>query len=169
LSQLHLSPQEFPQIGLLPLGTANELCRVTGWRIPIDPDNFDFQSILRTIFTSESFLVDKWLVSVTNPSDHSKNKLLRMLCFASIGQDAKITHHFQEQRDRDPKSTGTVIKNKYWYAHYGMKAALSPSNPTFKVLNLQADDKPIPIPEDFQTLQILNISTMADGINFWYE
>jgi hypothetical protein len=167
LSQLELSSKDFPKIGLLPLGTANELCRVTGWRIPIDPGNFDFQSIIRTIFTSEVFLLDKWIVSVTHPVDPSKCKSLRMLCFASIGQDAEITHHFQEQRDRDPNSTGTVIKNKYWYFHYGMKAALNPSDPTHKVLNLEVDEKPVSIPEDFRTVQILNISTMADGINFW--
>jgi diacylglycerol kinase (ATP) len=171
ISSLHLPDESYPRLGLIPLGTANELARVTGWRLNTRPRRIDFKKFLNDLFTGNNFSIDQWNYSFT-PSQENKDSeemhsKMKMICFASLGFDAKVAYKFHLKREENPKHTDSALKNKFWYVFYGFKRLFSKRSPFSEILKVECDGTSVQIPENYQSLQIFSISTAADGIYFW--
>jgi diacylglycerol kinase family enzyme len=108
LAKLNLPKEQIPRLSLIPLGTANELCRVTGWRIDVDEGAFNEKEYLYNVLTGDDIQVDKWNVYIRRGGEVVQS--IAMMCFASVGQDAEIAFQFQRQRETDPQSTNSVFK-----------------------------------------------------------
>jgi hypothetical protein len=94
-----------------------------------------------------------------------------MLCFTSVGFDAAISHKFTLQRQRHPHRCNSLAKNKAWYALFGAEELLRQIRCRKRLapgcISLQVDGEEIDIPNDIDSLQIFNIHSSADGIDFW--
>lgn len=162
---LGLPEEKLPSIAILPLGTANELARVTGWKIPVGRRRFDLKRFIHQIVTGKCILVDLWdVVSLEGDEEQRKDS---MVCFASFGVDAKVALKFDEFRNKHPKKANSVIKNKSIYVWFGLKRLFSKRKRMSNLLKIRADEKELVFPSFLQSIQVFNIATAADGINFW--
>jgi diacylglycerol kinase family enzyme len=171
ISALELPDNLFPKLAVIPLGTANELARVTGWRIRTRPRRTDFKKFMNSLFTGNWFFLDQWNYSFfsSESDENPKQQNIKMICFASIGFDAKVAHKFHIVREKKPHLADSVFKNKFWYGYYGFKRLFSKRSPVSNILKVECDGVEVKIPDKYQSLQVFNISTAADGIYFWGE
>jgi diacylglycerol kinase (ATP) len=96
----------------------------------------------------------------------------KFVCFFSLGFDAHISHRFTKRRERDPSSCATVWQNKAWYAYYGAKEFMSggghlTGDDGKRIVELYVDDKRVDVPRDLNSVQVFNIHSSADGVDFW--
>ena len=96
----------------------------------------------------------------------------KFVCFFSLGFDAHISHRFTKRRERDPSSCATVWQNKAWYAYYGAKEFMSggghlTGDDGKRIVDLYVDDKRVDVPRDLNSVQVFNIHSSADGVDFW--
>ena len=96
----------------------------------------------------------------------------KFVCFFSVGFDAHISHRFTKRRERDPSSCATVWQNKAWYAYYGAKEFMSggghlTGDDGKRIVELYVDDKRVDVPRDLNSVQVFNIHSSADGVDFW--
>lgn len=104
LDQIGVSPS--PAVGVLPLGTGNDLARALGWGGGYTDE--PISKILSNIGDSETILLDRWQLTVErNPDakgdeDASKGKenlpLNVVNNYYSLGVDAHIALEFHEAR-----------------------------------------------------------------------
>ena len=96
----------------------------------------------------------------------------KFVCFFSVGFDAHISHRFTKRRERDPSSCATVWQNKAWYAYYGAKEFMGggghlTGDDGKRIVELYVDDKRVDVPRDLNSVQVFNIHSSADGVDFW--
>jgi hypothetical protein len=125
----------------LPLGTGNELSRISGWGAAYGGGSM--ANIVRNVAGAYLSKLDMWTATIV-PSGRgtrgggfgvdadkdadadAETKVRRkFVCFFSLGFDAHISHRFTKRRERDPSSCATVWQNKAWYAYYGAKEFMS--------------------------------------------
>lgn len=103
LDQIGFTPP--PAVGVLPLGTGNDLARALGWGGGYTDEPIG--KILENIAESDTILLDRWNLSVDpNPngptSDDGKDKLPLSVVnnYFSLGVDAHIALEFHEARGK---------------------------------------------------------------------
>lgn len=166
-----------PPFGILPIGVGNELSRCLGWSKRFTPSGF-INSVCCSVHEKEkSFLksvrrgpivgLDSWNIRFESISSDGKSGDYTLLCFFSLGFDANITHKFHLWRESNPKLTSSVTGNKFWYTAFGIQELFMPMENVSSYLELEAGGKPIPLPSDIKTLQLFNIHSSADGVDFF--
>lgn len=165
LAKLNIDDDKLPKLGLIPLGTANELARVTGWKF--NPKKFVLKDYVHQLIHGNDLLVDQWNVEYMSSDTVVPFERMKMICFASIGIDAKVVHQFQNVRDNHSNRANTVLKNKFWYFYYSLKRLFSKKRPLSTLVKVVCDGNEVPLKDAFQSLQIFNVSTAADGVYFW--
>ena len=90
-----------------------------------------------------------------------------MCCFFSIGFDASITHEFKLKRESEPGSCDTRTKNKAYHAWFGIKQLIKPMDYIDEHIKLIVDGIVTPLPKKIRSLQVLNIHSSADGVDFF--
>jgi len=90
-----------------------------------------------------------------------------MICFFSIGFDALISHKFHTLREAKPHYCSSVGINKFWHAWYGAGEFLVPSDEVSSYVELRVNGSVVSLPPNIRTLQILNIHSSADGVDFF--
>ncbi|KAK6623888.1 hypothetical protein RUM44_010744 [Polyplax serrata] len=83
-----------PEVGILPLGTGNDLSRVLGWGKGVSP-NIEQTMILDNIMNAETVLFDRWKVMIQSSRSlriHPVCKELFMYNYLSIGVDAQLLY-----------------------------------------------------------------------------
>jgi diacylglycerol kinase family enzyme len=169
-----------------PLGTGNEASRVFGWGstfgggIVCSTSDALKQVLMAAANGGSCVTFDTWnvtskfidseAVSDETTQLHKAFPWKRMICFTSVGFDAAISHKFTLQRERHPHRCNSVAKNKAWYGLYGaiellrqlcFRRRLAPRS-----VSLSVDGINVEIP-DCDSVQIFNIHSSADGIDFW--
>ena len=89
-------------------------------------------------------------------------------CFFSVGFDANISHNFTTHREKYPTTCRYTWQNKSWYAWYGVVECIAGGRfirP--RDVELIVDGVFVRIPEDINTVQVFNIHSSADGVDFW--
>ena len=174
----------------LPLGTGNELSRISGWGAAYGGGSM--ANIVRNVAGAYLSKLDMWTATIvpsgrgtrgggfgvdddaeTGADADAETKVRRkFVCFFSVGFDAHISHRFTKRRERDPSSCATVWQNKAWYAYYGAKEFMSggghlTGDDGKRIVELYVDDKRVDVPRDLNSVQVFNIHSSADGVDFW--
>ncbi|KAI8819655.1 ATP-NAD kinase-like domain-containing protein [Fimicolochytrium jonesii] len=127
-----------PPVGVLPLGTGNDLARVLGWGGGWTGS--DVRGIVRAIDRAAEVEVDRWRVTVAERPNRLTStekvgralhlstgkppKVLMMNNYFSVGTDASVALDFHTTRLRQPQFFRNRLLNKVWYAMYGGKHQL---------------------------------------------
>lgn len=127
LDQIGASPP--PAVGVLPLGTGNDLARALGWGGGYTDEPIG--KILTSIGESETILLDRWQLAVErnpdvqNDDDGGKGKenlpLNVVNNYFSLGVDAHIALEFHEAREAHPEKFNSRLRNKMYYGQMGGK------------------------------------------------
>mmetsp|Transcript_2818 Transcript_2818/g.9530 ORF Transcript_2818/g.9530 Transcript_2818/m.9530 type:complete len:371 (+) Transcript_2818:1013-2125(+) len=150
----------------LPLGTGNEAANVLGWGAGYGggPLHKTIQQVAR----GRTVNLDRWRWQHTT-SEGKRGEARDFVCFFSIGFDAAISHNFTLQRERNPSSCSTVAKNKAWYTWYGAKELFASESYIGGggVTKLVVDGAEVALPAGINSLQVFNIHSSGDGIDFF--
>ncbi|XP_032308336.1 eye-specific diacylglycerol kinase isoform X1 [Drosophila ananassae] len=128
LDTIHPPLQPVPAVGVLPLGTGNDLARALGWGGGYTDEPIG--KILREIGMSQCVLMDRWRVKVTPNDDVTDDHVDRSKAnvplnvinnYFSFGVDAHIALEFHEAREAHPERFNSRLRNKMYYGQMGGK------------------------------------------------
>lgn len=154
-------------LAILPIGTGNELSRVTGWG---QHAGYKYLSseFFSDILTAKRNQLDRWDVTLSSgKEEESITRNITMSCFLSIGFDAKIAHHFHLRRAKSPSLCDNRELNKFWHVVYGAREFLRRTTRLSSVVKLWVDGVETDLGSKTGSLQIFNIHSAADGVDFW--
>ncbi|KAJ3665035.1 hypothetical protein Zmor_000551 [Zophobas morio] len=127
IDQIGISPA--PAVGVLPLGTGNDLARALGWGGGYTDE--PISKILSNVSGSETVLLDRWSLEVeknpnaeANESGKDNLPLNVVNNYYSLGVDAHIALEFHEAREAHPEKFNSRLRNKMFYGQMGGKDLL---------------------------------------------
>lgn len=177
LDQIGASPP--PAVGVLPLGTGNDLARALGWGGGYTDEPIG--KILTNIGESETVLLDRWqLVVERNPDaqgddDNGKGKenlpLNVVNNYFSLGVDAHIALEFHEAREAHPERFNSRLRNKMFYGQMGGKDLVRrkwKDLSEFVMLDCDGQDLTPKLKEHrVHAIVFLNIASYGGGTHPW--
>ncbi|CAG9827846.1 unnamed protein product [Diabrotica balteata] len=131
IDQIGISPA--PAVGVLPLGTGNDLARALGWGGGYTDE--PISKILSNISQSDIVNLDRWSLDVEKNKDApppasnepvGKESLPLNVVnnYYSLGVDAHIALEFHEAREAHPEKFNSRLRNKMFYGQMGGKDLL---------------------------------------------
>ncbi|KAK1128469.1 hypothetical protein K0M31_002929 [Melipona bicolor] len=177
LDQIGASPP--PAVGVLPLGTGNDLARALGWGGGYTDEPIG--KILSNIGDSDTTLLDRWqLVVERNPDaqgddDNGKGKenlpLNVVNNYFSLGVDAHIALEFHEAREAHPERFNSRLRNKMFYGQMGGKDLVRrkwKDLSEFVTLDCDGQDMTPKLKEHrVHAIVFLNIASYGGGTHPW--
>jgi diacylglycerol kinase (ATP) len=146
-----LELKRWPPIGILPLGTGNDLSRIHGWGGGYD--NESLLLIFRQISEAYISLLDLWGVNITSTSKKGKQRkeVKSFINYLGVGVDAQAALQVHNLRESSPKLFFSRFFNKAWYAIAGGEEAIKSSCANLpRQITLVADGIEISLPPDSQ-------------------
>ncbi|XP_053552465.1 diacylglycerol kinase epsilon-like [Bombina bombina] len=155
------------QVGVLPLGTGNDLSNTLGWGAGYAGDVL-VEQILRDIMEADTIKLDRWKVQVTNKGySLRKPKMMSMNNYFSIGPDALMALNFHHHREKTPSLFSSRLVNKAVYFFYGTRDCLvQECKDLNKKVELELDGERIDLP-NLEGIVVLNISCWGGGCRLW--
>ncbi|XP_039453074.1 eye-specific diacylglycerol kinase isoform X4 [Culex pipiens pallens] len=174
LDQINFVPP--PAVGVLPLGTGNDLARALGWGGGYTDEPIG--KILDNIGDSDTVLLDRWNLKVEpNPSvqnaDPGKDNLPLNVVnnYFSLGVDAHIALEFHEAREAHPEKFNSRLRNKMFYGQAGGKDLLKRKwKGLAEFVTLECDGKdltPKLKEHKVHAIVFLNIPSYGGGTHPW--
>ncbi|XP_076664280.1 retinal degeneration A isoform X3 [Andrena cerasifolii] len=168
-----------PAVGVLPLGTGNDLARALGWGGGYTDEPIG--KILMNIGESETTLLDRWqLIVERNPDaqgddDNGKGKenlpLNVVNNYFSLGVDAHIALEFHEAREAHPERFNSRLRNKMFYGQMGGKDLVRrkwKDLSEFVTLDCDGQDMTPKLKEHrVHAIVFLNIASYGGGTHPW--
>lgn len=186
LSKLEFKKHQ-PAVGILPLGTGNDLSRRLGWGEGYVGD-VDIEEILNQIDRANYVQLDRWAIKieklkkssllakknnqafdkespiVSNPKP-SKFDLKFMNNYISVGCDALVTLNFHKEREN--QKFANRLLNKLIYFKYGtIDTFLKECRFLTENVQLELDGKLIELPH-LESIVVLNIPYWGGGVDPW--
>uniref|UniRef100_A0AAQ5ZQL9 Diacylglycerol kinase n=1 Tax=Amphiprion ocellaris TaxID=80972 RepID=A0AAQ5ZQL9_AMPOC len=161
-----------PPIGIVPLGTGNDLARILRWGTGYSGE--DPHHILVSVDEADEVLMDRWtiLLDAQDISEDGKNngfleppKIVQMNNYFGIGIDAELSLDFHLAREDEPDKFTSRFHNKGVYVKVGLQK-ISHTRSLHKELQLQVDAQNIPLP-NIEGLIFLNIPSWGAGADLW--
>ncbi|XP_029665338.1 eye-specific diacylglycerol kinase [Formica exsecta] len=167
-----------PAVGVLPLGTGNDLARALGWGGGYKDEPIG--KILTSIGDSETTLLDRWQLKVEkndakSDDDGGKGKenlpLNVVNNYFSLGVDAHIALEFHEAREAHPEKFNSRMRNKLFYGQMGCKDLLLTKwkdLSDFVTLECDGQDMTPKLKEHrVHAILFLNIASYGGGTHPW--
>ncbi|XP_076249554.1 retinal degeneration A isoform X2 [Calliopsis andreniformis] len=177
LDQIGASPP--PAVGVLPLGTGNDLARALGWGGGYTDEPIG--KILTNIGESDTTLLDRWQLVVERNADakgdddNGKGKenlpLNVVNNYFSLGVDAYIALEFHEAREAHPERFNSRLRNKMYYGQMGGKDLVRrkwKDLSEFVTLECDGQDVTAKLKEHrVHAILFLNIASYGGGTHPW--
>ncbi|XP_036086748.1 diacylglycerol kinase iota isoform X5 [Rousettus aegyptiacus] len=176
LDELQLSPQ--PPVGVLPLGTGNDLARTLNWGGGYTDE--PVSKILCQVEDGTIVQLDRWNLHVERNPDLPPEELEEGVCklplnvfnnYFSLGFDAHVTLEFHESREANPEKFNSRFRNKMFYAGAAFSDFLQRSSRDLskhvKVVCDGTDLTPKIQELKFQCIVFLNIPRYCAGTMPW--
>ncbi|XDA75935.1 hypothetical protein R6Z07F_006099 [Ovis aries] len=176
LDELQLSPQ--PPVGVLPLGTGNDLARTLNWGGGYTDE--PVSKILCQVEDGTIVQLDRWNLHVERNPDLPPEELEDGVCklplnvfnnYFSLGFDAHVTLEFHESREANPEKFNSRFRNKMFYAGAAFSDFLQRSSRDLskhvKVVCDGTDLTPKIQELKFQCIVFLNIPRYCAGTMPW--
>ncbi|VAI14766.1 unnamed protein product [Triticum turgidum subsp. durum] len=148
-----------PPVAILPLGTGNDLSRVTRWGGGLSSveGQGGICALLNDVDHAAVMVLDRWNVTIKEKNGPQ-----------GIGCDAKVAYDFHTTREERPDKFSSQFVNKLIYAREGAKDMMDRSCSDLPWhVSLEVDGKNIEIPEDAEGVIILNIASYMGGVDLW--
>ncbi|XP_033049067.1 diacylglycerol kinase iota isoform X2 [Trachypithecus francoisi] len=176
LDELQLSPQ--PPVGVLPLGTGNDLARTLNWGGGYTDE--PVSKILCQVEDGTIVQLDRWNLHVERNPDLPPEEIEDGVCklplnvfnnYFSLGFDAHVTLEFHESREANPEKFNSRFRNKMFYAGAAFSDFLQRSSRDLskhvKVVCDGTDLTPKIQELKFQCIVFLNIPRYCAGTMPW--
>jgi diacylglycerol kinase (ATP) len=160
--------KRWPPIGILPLGTGNDLARVHGWGGGYNNESLLY--ILKQISEAYISMLDLWELDITtvNKKGKVRKEEKSFLNYLGVGVDAQAALQVHNLRESKPKLFFSRFFNKAYYALAGGEEAIKNSCTNIsEQITLVADGIEIPLPPDSQGIIFLNIDSYTGGVPMW--
>ncbi|KAI5732750.1 hypothetical protein M8J76_003712 [Diaphorina citri] len=165
-----------PAVGVLPLGTGNDLARALGWGGGYTDE--PISKILEDLEMSDIAYLDRWDLKVeknpnAEPNEEGKENLpLNVLNnYFSLGVDAHIALEFHEAREAHPQRFNSRLRNKMFYGQMGGKDLLRRKWKNLAdVVTLECDGKDMTSKlkeHRVHAIVFLNIPSYSGGTHPW--
>ncbi|KAG5887656.1 hypothetical protein JTB14_003109 [Gonioctena quinquepunctata] len=174
IDQIGISPA--PAVGVLPLGTGNDLARALGWGGGYTDE--PISKILSNISHSDVVYLDRWSLEVEKNNNATSNEggkenlpLNVVNNYYSLGVDAHIALEFHEAREAHPEKFNSRLRNKMFYGQMGGKDLLKRKwKDLADFVTLECDGQNIT--QKLKELRVhaivfLNISSYGGGTRPW--
>jgi len=179
---INLGFDPLPPLGVIPIGTGNDLSRMFGWGSTYppkdkpsstDPYN-DLVTFIKNIDRADYKPMDIWTCTLT-PLNPQTGELRTqdavphvMFNYFNIGFDAQVALGFHSLRTTKPHLFTSPFVNKCWYFLYAVQNVVWKGSPFLNsLLDVKVDDKPIEIPDSVKTLVVLNFVCYQAGTDIW--
>jgi len=160
--------KRWPPIGILPLGTGNDLARVHGWGGGYNNESLLY--ILKQISEAYISMLDLWELDITTVSKkgRTRKEVKAFLNYLGVGVDAQAALQVHNLRESKPNLFFSRLFNKAYYALAGGEEAIKNSCTNISEhITLVADGIEIPLPPDSQGIIFLNIDSYSGGVPMW--
>lgn len=154
-----------PAVGIMPLGTGNDLARVLGWGKSFRPERVAAQ--LEKLDCARVAALDRWSMRGTLPDGQTD---LQLCNYCSIGVDAKAALLWARLSRARPGLFRLRLLNKLWYIICGApEFALHSFRDLHERVFIECDGKPVPLPPSLEGLMVLNTPSYGGGSDLWDE
>ncbi|XP_021191867.1 eye-specific diacylglycerol kinase isoform X3 [Helicoverpa armigera] len=167
-----------PAVGVLPLGTGNDLARALGWGGGYEDE--PISKILANIGESDTVLLDRWELNVEpntaaagEDTSNAKPELPLNVVnnYFSFGVDAHIALEFHEAREAHPEKFNSRIRNKLFYGTAGGKDLMQRKwKGLAEFVTMECDGKdltPVLREHKVHAIVFLNIPSYGGGTHPW--
>ncbi|KAM9834364.1 diacylglycerol kinase theta-like isoform X4 [Syngnathus typhle] len=160
-----------PPVGILPLGTGNDLSRVLRWGAGYSGD--DPSHMLACVDEADEVLMDRWTI-LLDAQDLAENsadsfleapKIVHMNNYLGVGIDAELSLDFHQAREDDPERFSSRFHNKGVYVKVGLQK-ISATRSLHRELQLHVDGRNVALP-NIEGLIFLNIPSWGSGADLW--
>ncbi|KAJ7518937.1 hypothetical protein O6H91_20G016200 [Diphasiastrum complanatum] len=163
-----------PPVGILPIGTGNDLARVLLWGggYGAVERQGGLCSVLHQIDHAGVTMLDRWRVCMyerlSKKVEDTKVVTKYLNNYLGIGCDAKVALDIHMLREESPEKFCNQFLNKMLYAKEGAKDIMDrtcadlPWN-----VRLEVDGVEVEIPEDTEGVLVINIGSYMGGVDLW--
>ncbi|KJP85525.1 hypothetical protein AK88_04834 [Plasmodium fragile] len=154
-------------IGILPLGTGNDLSYSLGWGCGYNNDPLMY---LNQIKSAKNKYIDVWNMKAY---DLNNNIILNnsFINYFDFGLISRLALHFDNIRKKFPHFFNSRIGNKILYGEVGFRD-LCFNTYKYKLnknIKLYCDGKKVKIDEDIESVCLINIPYFLGGIKIWKD
>lgn len=171
LNALADAPHIRAPVGILPMGTGNDLSRVLGWG-PTCSSHLDAHEIIKSITRANVQPIDRWKITIKPKKRRlgrfGSDRILHAYNYASIGVDAQVALDFHRARTQFLYRYASRTLNHLCYLVMGAGRVIDGGCAGLeKRLQVTLDhERELRLPP-IQALVLLNIPSWGAGVDLW--
>lgn len=161
-----------PIIGLIPLGTGNDLSRCLGTGVTYTGSDTLITELLPRYRKAPFTKLDRWSIQFSTTSGEVKQRqTAEVLCYFHLGFEAQITWEYDQNRRANPEAFNKRWKSKMQWVSSGVGGVIDEMCGLTRTLNhvidVYADGEKVRLPSNARSLVVCNIQSMSDGMYLW--